>query len=188
MERQKSGAEEIWAFSGARQTRWAEAEAGAGVIRWPDFRHARQGKWPKSRIIGASERKPKIRIIDVSSPVQLPNFAFLQMWFSSSLSPFCKGDYCRQRSKKGDGWKEKSGQWGSAIHNEDPTMIWGNLDNRLQDAWGPPWQRGRGACQPFQLANIISESLRVGINNCLLAKNNMRQLILLVRELERVAF
>ena len=91
MERQKEGAEEIWAFSGWRSKPCsAGAGAGVGVIRWPDFRHARRGKWPKSQIIGATDRCPKIWIIDVQSPlnVQLPSSTD---WLPICL--FCKCDY-----------------------------------------------------------------------------------------------
>ena len=61
---------------------------------------------------------------------------------SSSPSVFCKRD-CRSLQRRVTAGKgRKSGQWGSALDNEDPTMIWGNLDNLPRDARGLPWQHG----------------------------------------------
>ena len=151
----KLGAEEIWAFSGwgsqaGRLGGQKQKQVLSGGQILGTQGKARQGKWPKSRIIGATDRRPRIRIMEV----QLPSLSwldsnapfsgsFLQIWLSSSLSAFCKGD-CRMCSKKkGDcGWKEKSGQWGSAIHNEDPRMIWENLDNQLRKMLGASRDNG----------------------------------------------
>ena len=86
----------------------------------------------------------------------LSSSAFLQTMISSSPSVFCKRD-CRSLQRRVTAGKgRKSGQWGSALDNvlfvqygtgsaldnEDPTMIWGNLDNLPRDARGQPWQHG----------------------------------------------
>ena len=116
----------------------------------PDFRLTR--KQPRSQIIGATDKWPSARILDFWAYSKISDWpkrksctfpsALLQIMISSSPSVFCKRD-CRSLQRRVTAGKgRKSGQWGSALDNEDPTMIWGNLDNLPRDARGQPWQHG----------------------------------------------
>ena len=175
----------VGGVSHAVQTWWAEAGAGAGVIRWPDFRHARRGKWPKSQIIGATDRCPKIWIIDVQSPlnVQLPSTDWLPICL------FCKCDYhhhcqllakviaeCVQR-------RVTAGKKNPA--NEDPQSTM-----RIRGWFGKIWTIGRkmlGAgrdkgeeehAKPFLSSDfsLSPKSNHCGrVNNCLLTLERLQK-------------